>query len=158
MKDTTFWPDSEQARRIGRSYKVDAAPRKLTAAPFDQLTYPLDDKTHGFRLPAWGLFWTASDVAKYRQMIPARADARQTGRFKGSDQGNDKSSRTGGGRKMIIAWAGHPTAGSGLESRRTTRWRSSRAPIGYLLYGPAGWAFRNAFRSHYYSNSGETGR
>jgi CubicO group peptidase (beta-lactamase class C family) len=69
MKDTTFWPDSEQVKRVARSYRVDAATKKLTAVQIDQLTYPLDDKDHRFPMPAGGLFSTASDVSRFCQMI-----------------------------------------------------------------------------------------
>jgi CubicO group peptidase (beta-lactamase class C family) len=69
MKDTTFWPDEEQIPRIARSYKLDSSTKELAALDVDQLTYPLNDRTHRFPMPAGGLFSTASDVAKFCQMI-----------------------------------------------------------------------------------------
>ncbi len=69
MKETTFWPDATQLHRIAVSYKYDEASRTLLPIQIDQLTYPLDDRTHRFPMPAGGLFSTASDVAKFAQMI-----------------------------------------------------------------------------------------
>jgi CubicO group peptidase (beta-lactamase class C family) len=69
MKDTTFWPNSEQISRLAEAYKVDANSHELVALQIDQLTYPLNDKTRRFPMPAGGLFSTAGDVARFCQMI-----------------------------------------------------------------------------------------
>ncbi len=69
MKDTTFWPSPEQVKRIAVSYKYGEAKQALVPLNIDQLTYPLDDRTHRFPMPAGGLFSTAADVAKFAQMI-----------------------------------------------------------------------------------------
>lgn len=69
MKDTTFWPDASQIQRIAKSYKVDPKTNQLEEMQVDQLTYPLDDKSHRFPMPAGGLFSTAGDVARFAQMI-----------------------------------------------------------------------------------------
>lgn len=69
MIETTFWPSAEQIPRIAKSYKVDPHTNQLGELQIDQLTYPLDDKTHRFPMPAGGLFSTANDVAKFAQMI-----------------------------------------------------------------------------------------
>jgi CubicO group peptidase (beta-lactamase class C family) len=69
MKDTTFWPDENQSRRVARSYKPNTAKDGLQLIQVDQLTYPLSDRTkrHGF--PAGGLFSTAEDIAAFCRMI-----------------------------------------------------------------------------------------
>jgi CubicO group peptidase (beta-lactamase class C family) len=69
MKDTTFWPNQDQARRVARSYKPNASKDGLQVIQVDQLTYPLTDQKlrHGF--PAGGLFSTAEDVATFCRMI-----------------------------------------------------------------------------------------
>jgi CubicO group peptidase (beta-lactamase class C family) len=69
MKDTTFWPDEDQSRRVARSYKPNTAKDGLQVIPVGQLTYPLSDRTkrHGF--PAGGLFSTAEDIATFCRMI-----------------------------------------------------------------------------------------
>ncbi len=69
MKDTTFWPNLEQISRLAKSYKADAAPKDLSEVPINQLTYPLDDRTRRYAMPAGGLFSTAQDLAKFCQMI-----------------------------------------------------------------------------------------
>jgi CubicO group peptidase (beta-lactamase class C family) len=69
MKDTTFWPNTEQISRLAKSYKVDSNSHELVMLQIDQLTYPLNDTARRFPMPAGGLFSTASDVARFCQMI-----------------------------------------------------------------------------------------
>jgi CubicO group peptidase (beta-lactamase class C family) len=69
MKDTTFWPDTEQISRLAETYKLDPKTKDLVRVPINQLTYPLDDRQHRFPMPAGGLFSTAADVSKFCQMI-----------------------------------------------------------------------------------------
>lgn len=68
MKDTTFWPTSEQLARLARSYQGNADKSDLMEVPIEQLTYPLDDHKRQ-PVPAGGLFSTASDVYRFAQMI-----------------------------------------------------------------------------------------
>ncbi len=68
MKDTTFWPNAKQVRRLAKSYKADAAKTGLEETTVTQLRYPLTDRTRQ-PMPAGGLFSTASDVARFCQMI-----------------------------------------------------------------------------------------
>lgn len=68
MKDTTFWPSEEQAARVARSYRPDAA-GDLEEFPIGQLTYPLTNRTDRFPMPAGGLFSTAADTARFCQML-----------------------------------------------------------------------------------------
>ena len=68
MKDTTFWPNAKQLRRLAKSYKANAAKNGLEETTITQLRYPLSDRTRQ-PMPAGGLFSTASDVARYCQMI-----------------------------------------------------------------------------------------
>jgi CubicO group peptidase (beta-lactamase class C family) len=69
MKDTTFWPNAEQIRRLAQTYKLDPQTKDLVKVPIDQLTYPLDDRQHRYPMPAGGLFSTAEDVSKFCRMI-----------------------------------------------------------------------------------------
>lgn len=68
MKDTTFWPNSRQVRRLAKSYKANAAKTGLEETTVTQLRYPLADRSRQ-PMPAGGLFSTASDVARFCQMI-----------------------------------------------------------------------------------------
>ncbi len=69
MSDTTFWPSAAQSARLATSYKLDAQSGALKPLTVDQLTYPLDDRTHRFPMPAGGLFSTAADLEKFCRMI-----------------------------------------------------------------------------------------
>jgi len=69
MKDTTFWPTEEQARRIAKSYRPDDAKTNLVETRIDQLIYPLTDRVHRFPMPAGGLFSTAQDTALFCRML-----------------------------------------------------------------------------------------
>ena len=69
MKDTTFWPSEEQARRVAKSYRPDAEKTNLAETTIGQLLYPLHDRTHRFPMPAGGLFSTAQDTARYCRML-----------------------------------------------------------------------------------------
>jgi CubicO group peptidase (beta-lactamase class C family) len=68
MKDTTFWPSPQQVQRLAKSYKTNAAKTGLEETPISQLQYPLSDRTRQ-PMPAGGIFSTASDVARFCQMI-----------------------------------------------------------------------------------------
>jgi CubicO group peptidase (beta-lactamase class C family) len=69
MKDTTFWPDTEQIARLAETYKLDPKRKELMKVPISQLTYPLNDRQHRFPMPAGGIFSTATDVSKFCRMI-----------------------------------------------------------------------------------------
>lgn len=68
MKDTTFWPSEEQVRRLAKSYKPNADKTGLEETTIGQLTYPLTDRGRQ-PMPAGGLFSTASDIARFCQMV-----------------------------------------------------------------------------------------
>jgi CubicO group peptidase (beta-lactamase class C family) len=68
MKDTTFWPNSTQARRLAKSYQLNSEQTELEEVPITQLQYPLTDRKRQ-PVPAGGLFSTAQDVARFCQMI-----------------------------------------------------------------------------------------
>jgi CubicO group peptidase (beta-lactamase class C family) len=69
MKDTTFWPDKEQLKRVATSYKAGPGKTGLEPLTVGQLTYPLDDRTRRFPMPAGGLFSTARDTALFCRMM-----------------------------------------------------------------------------------------
>jgi CubicO group peptidase (beta-lactamase class C family) len=69
MKDTTFWPTKEQLTRLAAPHKPNTAKTALETTTISQLHYPLDERAKRFPMPAGGLFSTASDVAKFCQMV-----------------------------------------------------------------------------------------
>jgi len=69
MKDTTFWPTASQVKRLAKSYKPNQAQTGLEEISITQLHYPLSDHANRYPMPAGGLFSTASDTAKFCQMI-----------------------------------------------------------------------------------------
>ncbi len=66
MKNTTFWPTSEQLKNSVTLYGWDKETKKL--API-QREAKLDDKRERFANPAGGLFSTADDLVKFWQML-----------------------------------------------------------------------------------------
>jgi CubicO group peptidase (beta-lactamase class C family) len=68
MKDTTFWPNAAQLRRLAKSYRPNKAGTDLEETHITQLKYPLDDRTRQ-PMPAGGLFSTASDLGRFCRMV-----------------------------------------------------------------------------------------
>lgn len=68
MKDTTFWPSEEQVKRLAKVYKPTADKKGLELTKIGQLQYPLTDRKRQ-PMPGGGLFSTATDVAKFCQML-----------------------------------------------------------------------------------------
>ena len=69
MNDTTFWPNDAQVARIAKSYKPGASGSGLEETTVSQLQYPLTDRASRFPMPAGGLFSSATDLAKFYQML-----------------------------------------------------------------------------------------
>lgn len=69
MSQTTFWPDRQQEQRVAKAYKPGPQGKGLEMTPIDQLQYPLSDRQDRYPMPAGGLFSTASDVARFYQML-----------------------------------------------------------------------------------------
>ncbi|MFT5122556.1 MAG: CubicO group peptidase (beta-lactamase class C family) [Candidatus Omnitrophota bacterium] len=69
MKDTTFWPNDEQTKRIAKSYRPNAEKNNLDEFQTGQLSYPLSHRKTRFPMPAGGLFSSAEDTAKFCQMM-----------------------------------------------------------------------------------------
>lgn len=68
MRDTTFWPDRDQIRRLAKSYKPGTDGSGLEEITISQLKYPLDDPQRQ-PMPAGGLFSTANDLSIFYRMI-----------------------------------------------------------------------------------------
>ena len=68
MKDTTFWPNDEQLKRMATSYKPAADGKGLEKTTVTYLSPILGDKKR-MPLPAGGLFSCAPDLAKIYQMV-----------------------------------------------------------------------------------------
>jgi CubicO group peptidase (beta-lactamase class C family) len=69
MKDTTFWPNDDQLKRLAKSYKPNGQKDGLEETTINQLQYPLNDTKHRYPCPAGGLFSTASDLGSFCQMV-----------------------------------------------------------------------------------------
>lgn len=68
MKDTSFFLNEQQLKRLARSYKPDKDRTGLEETPVTQLSYPLT-RPDRYPSPAGGLFSTAADVGRFGQMI-----------------------------------------------------------------------------------------
>ncbi len=68
MKDTTFWPNEKQLNRLAKSYKPNKEKNNLEETTVGQLQYPLSDRKRQ-SMPAGGYFSTASDMARFCQMV-----------------------------------------------------------------------------------------
>jgi len=68
MKDTTFWPNDGQLRRLAKFYRSKDDKSGLEEATLTYLSYPLNNPKRK-SMPAGGLFSTAADCAKFCQMI-----------------------------------------------------------------------------------------
>jgi len=66
MKDTTFYPNADQLRRLAKTYKPGKEGLEETTTQF--LTYPLDNPSR-YPAPGGGLFSTARDVCLFCQML-----------------------------------------------------------------------------------------
>ncbi len=69
MKDTTFWPNDEQVKRVAKAYKPDATGKVLEVVPIPVLAYPLNARARRFPVPGNGLFSTAHDLSRFYQMM-----------------------------------------------------------------------------------------
>jgi CubicO group peptidase (beta-lactamase class C family) len=68
MRDTTFWPNKAQLRRLAKAYKPNDAKDGLEECPIAQLKYPLNDPVRQ-PMPAGGLFSTANDLSLFYRML-----------------------------------------------------------------------------------------
>jgi CubicO group peptidase (beta-lactamase class C family) len=67
MKDTTFWPNEEQLKRLAKSYRANKD-NGLEMLTVGQLQYPLNDSRRQ-PMPAGGYFSTTADVVAFGQMV-----------------------------------------------------------------------------------------
>lgn len=68
MKDTTFFPSTDQLKRLAKSYKTNNDKNGLEELQIKYLKYPLDGSGR-YPAPGGGLFSTAHDVACFCQML-----------------------------------------------------------------------------------------
>ena len=76
MKDSTFFPNTEQLSRLATTYSLDKEKSTLVASRTEYMTYPLDSK-YRYAEPGGGLFSTPNDLIKVFQMLQGN------GEFKG---------------------------------------------------------------------------
>lgn len=69
MKDTTFWPDAGQVRRLATSYRPGPGGRGLVETPVFFLGGADVRSRQRTPFPAGGLFSTADDVARFHLML-----------------------------------------------------------------------------------------
>jgi CubicO group peptidase (beta-lactamase class C family) len=133
MKDTTFWPNDEQVKRVVKAYSPGPNNIGLKEIKISQLTYPLNDRKRG-PMPAGGLFSTAADMGVFCQMIL------NNGEFKGKRYLSEKAVKematrqTGEGIKDSYGlgwsvgdgWLGH---GGALSTNMTVDYRRGIATV-----------------------------
>lgn len=68
MKDTTFWPNEDQLKRLAKAYSPNRDKTDLQEITIGQLKYPLSDRKRQ-PMPAGGLFSTAADVGRFCRMV-----------------------------------------------------------------------------------------
>lgn len=68
MKDTTFWPTEEQARRVAKAYAPTPDGQGLAETPVFFLKGPLTSRART-AIPAGGLYSTAADLSRLYQMV-----------------------------------------------------------------------------------------
>jgi CubicO group peptidase (beta-lactamase class C family) len=68
MKDTTFWPNEEQLRRLAKAYRPTKDKKGLEETTIVHLKYPLNDRKRQ-PMPGGGLFSTAGDIGRFCQMF-----------------------------------------------------------------------------------------
>jgi CubicO group peptidase (beta-lactamase class C family) len=68
MKDTTFFPNPPQLRRLAKSYKTNQDKSGLDESKIHFLKYPLGGPGH-YPAPGGGLFSTAQDITRFCQML-----------------------------------------------------------------------------------------
>jgi CubicO group peptidase (beta-lactamase class C family) len=68
MKDTTFWPNAAQVKRLAKSYQPDKGGSGLEEVGIRFIKGELSDRTRT-PSPAGGLFSTAEDMARFYQML-----------------------------------------------------------------------------------------
>lgn len=129
MKDTTFWPNEDQLKRLAKSYKPDAAKTGLEETPIGQMTYPLGDRRRG-PSPAGGLFSTAADVGLFGRMVLA-----------GGVFGGRRYLSEAAVREMTATQTGDLLSGGQGEGGYGFGWSTSRrasADTGTVIPGPCG--------------------
>jgi CubicO group peptidase (beta-lactamase class C family) len=70
MKDTTFWPNEAQLKRLAKTYTPGKDKKRLVEMPIKPLQYPLSDRGR-HPCPAGGYFSTASDCGRFCRMLLA---------------------------------------------------------------------------------------
>jgi CubicO group peptidase (beta-lactamase class C family) len=69
MKDTTFWPNESQLKRLATSYKGGKDKKGVEATTVGALKYPLHERSNRYPCPGGGLFSTANDCGLFCQML-----------------------------------------------------------------------------------------
>ena len=68
MKDTTFFPNGEQLKRLAKTYRPNKDKKALETMPIAHLKNPLSDPKR-YACPGGGLFSTAGDIGIFGQMV-----------------------------------------------------------------------------------------
>ncbi len=121
MKDTTFWPTSEQQSRLVRCYTEING--KLVPTELPALTSPYENKSIRFPDPGCGLFSTGNDLLKFFQMYAS------LGTYKGKRYLSEKSIH-----EMIIPNPKQKKEKYGLGTAREGTWFGHEGMCGTLCH------------------------
>ncbi len=159
MVDTTFWPSTEQVGRLATGYQPGPDGSGLVEYQIVQLTYPLDQPTGRYPMPAGGLFSTAADCARFCRMILRRGelDGRRylseaaVAELTRRHTAPDIAESYGLGWAVGDGWTGH---GGALATHMSVHWAAGRCQV-YLVQhagfpgegGRAGEAFGQAVQA-----------
>lgn len=69
MRETTFWPNEAQLKRLATGHKPGPGGKGLQDTKIWALQYPLDNRTGRFPMPGGGLFSTADDCGRFCRMM-----------------------------------------------------------------------------------------
>jgi CubicO group peptidase (beta-lactamase class C family) len=74
MKDTTFFPTTEQLQRLVIAYTQDKDTGKLIPERIGQLSYPLDNRPARYAEAGGGLFSTPKNLVRFYQMLQGKGE------------------------------------------------------------------------------------
>jgi CubicO group peptidase (beta-lactamase class C family) len=127
MKDTTFWPNEEQVKRLAKSYRPNKENNGLDPITIGQLQYPLSDLKRQ-PMPAGGYFSTAADVAAFGQMV-----------LRGGKSSDGKQLISEASvREMTSTQTGEINKGEGGYGLGFSTTRKSKGETGPVVAGPCG--------------------
>jgi CubicO group peptidase (beta-lactamase class C family) len=74
MRDTTFWPNEEQLRRLAKAYREGPNQDELVEIPVRYFRYPLGDRSVRYANSSVGLFSAPEDMSRFCRMMLRRGE------------------------------------------------------------------------------------